>query len=479
MGLKQNVLYSAILTSANYIFQFITYPYVARVLAPDGIGLYNYVNSIVQFFMLFSAMGVINLGTRQIAKCSNRTQLDETFSKILAVNGVITVWVVAAYVSMILIVPEFYLIRKYLFVGVFQIVFNAFTLEWLFRGVENFKFITTRSVIIRALYVVAVFLFVKTEDDVFLYYAMSTLIYVFNGVINWLFSRKMVSLVSVSVKRSCKEYLKPMILLGSQALISFFYVGFNTVFLGMVSGDYQVGLLSTATKIIMIMLALFTAFSTAILPRISAITANGNKNSISEIIKTSIEIVLFFSVPLIIILFCFSEQIVLIIGGQAYMASALLLKISSFLIVIIGLNQIMLVQVLIPNDKEERVSLCCAFGAVFGVGLNIVLVGVLKMQALGSIVIWLVAETIVLIAAAFFSRHYLDLSSVLYRPLLRVLYYMPLVFILLIVNEFCLNIWWGMSIGCMITILYTHVLVFSIFKQQQYRSMVLTLLRLH
>lgn len=90
MGLKKNIVYSAVLQGANYIFQFITFPYASRVLGPDGIGLYNYATSIVQYFMLFAAMGILNLGTREIAKCTSQQQLNLTFSKLLVTNILIS-----------------------------------------------------------------------------------------------------------------------------------------------------------------------------------------------------------------------------------------------------------------------------------------------------------------------------------------------------------------------------------------------------
>ena len=49
MGLKKNILYSGFLTTSLYIFHFITYPYVSRVLGVTNVGICNYVQSIVQY----------------------------------------------------------------------------------------------------------------------------------------------------------------------------------------------------------------------------------------------------------------------------------------------------------------------------------------------------------------------------------------------------------------------------------------------
>ena len=64
MGVKKNFLYSAILTISNYIFPLLTYPYVSRVLGVTNIGICNFVDSIINYFILFSMMGVSIFGIR-------------------------------------------------------------------------------------------------------------------------------------------------------------------------------------------------------------------------------------------------------------------------------------------------------------------------------------------------------------------------------------------------------------------------------
>ena len=392
MSLKKNILYSAILQSANYIFQFVTFPYATRVLEPDGIGLYNYATSIVHYFMLFSAMGVINLGTREIAKCQNQEQRDTIFSNILFTNGIITFGVLLIYIPLIFLIPDFNKIKSYLLIGIIQIIFNAFTIEWLFRGIQNFKFITNRSILIRCIYVIAVFAFVRNKNDVMIYYLLSVFTIVANGIINWRYSRNIAHLVKIKFLDAIKNYTKPIFLLGAQALISFFYVGFNTVYLGMVSNDTEVGYFSTATKIIIIILALYTAYSTALMPKMSSIVATGDKKQEDYLITSSIELLCCFSVPLISVLMIYPDLIISIIAGDQYFKSIKILTIGAPLIIILGLNQILFIQILIPKRYDKYVAINCMYGALTGILLNFILVGHYKLNSIGSIITWITAE---------------------------------------------------------------------------------------
>ena len=65
----KNFIYSFTLTSSNLIFSFITYPYVSRVLGVNNIGTCDYVDSIINYFVLLSTLGLDSYGIRAIAKC--------------------------------------------------------------------------------------------------------------------------------------------------------------------------------------------------------------------------------------------------------------------------------------------------------------------------------------------------------------------------------------------------------------------------
>ena len=67
-SIRVNFLYSAILTVSNYFFPFITYPYVSRVLGVEKIGICNFVDGIIHYFILFSMLGIVSVGIREIAK---------------------------------------------------------------------------------------------------------------------------------------------------------------------------------------------------------------------------------------------------------------------------------------------------------------------------------------------------------------------------------------------------------------------------
>ena len=99
VSVKKNFFYSALLTGANYIFPLIVFPYVSRVLGVTNIGACNFVDSIVQYFIIFSMLGIDVVGVREIAKVKNdRTRLNQCFSSVICINALLTLIAVVVYI---------------------------------------------------------------------------------------------------------------------------------------------------------------------------------------------------------------------------------------------------------------------------------------------------------------------------------------------------------------------------------------------
>jgi len=58
MSLKKNYIYNSILQITNLLYPLITLPYVARVMGPEGIGKNTFIMSLVQFYIIFAALGI-------------------------------------------------------------------------------------------------------------------------------------------------------------------------------------------------------------------------------------------------------------------------------------------------------------------------------------------------------------------------------------------------------------------------------------
>ena len=168
----------------------------------------------------------------------------------------------------------------------------------LFRGLEDFKYITIRTFWTKVFYVVAVFIFIQDQQDYLLYFVITVSVYIVNGVINLSYSYKWISF-SWQPLRSILHFIKPMLVLGIYAILTNMYLSFNIMYLGFVSNDDQVGYYTTATKIQNIILALYTSFTLVMMPRISSMLAKKDMDGIKNAIAKSLNLLYAFAFPII------------------------------------------------------------------------------------------------------------------------------------------------------------------------------------
>ena len=398
-SLKKNIIYSSILTAANYIFPLITYPYVSRVLGVDNIGACNFVDSVINYFILFSMLGISTVGIREISQArSDRDKLNQTFSRLFTINTVSTTVVLLVLLVSMFTVPQLRENSHLMWIGVLKLISNYLLIEWLYKGLEEFKYITSRTVLVKCLYVVAVFLFIKSPADTTIYYMLLTLMITGNALINIVHSRKYVS-YSLSLQKSSPLF-KAIVILGIYAFLTSMYTTFNVVYLGFECGDTEVGYYATSTKIYRMILSVFTAVTGVMMPRLASLLSERKFETFRSLLKKSFRILFVIFIPTSLAIGIFAPQIIHLIAGAGYEGAIMPLRIISPLLLIIGLEQIIIIQGLMPMKKDKEVLINSAAGALTGIIANLILVP--QYGATGAAISWFAAECVVLTSSSIF-----------------------------------------------------------------------------
>ena len=431
-SLKKNVLYSSILTSANYIFPLITYPYVSRVLGVDNIGLCNFIDGVINYFLLFSTMGIGIIGIREIAASKNdKEKLSKTFSSLFVLNTISTSIVLVLLVGSIFIVPQLNEHKDLMYIGVLKLVFNYLLIEWFYKGLEDFKYITVRTIVVKCLYVIAVFLFIRDKNDYVIYYFILTMMIVVNAILNICHSRKLVKVDICSV--SVGPYIKSFLILGVYGLLSSMYTSFNVAYLGFTAGETEVGYYTTATKLYSVLLSLFTAFTSVMMPRMSSLLSENKVEEFKYLFNSSVQILAGMLVPLILFSEIFASEIINLISGKGYEGALVPMRIVLPLMLIIGYEQILIIQTLMPMKKDKAVFINSIVGAVVGVLANIILVS--QYKAVGSSIVWLLAEVSVLISAQYFVSKYIEIPFPVMTLIKNIIFDIPFLIIIVFLHK--------------------------------------------
>ena len=444
-SIKKNFGYNLILTIANYIFPLIIYPYVSRVLGVTNIGACNFVDSIINYFVLLSALGVASLGVREIAKCKNsREQMETVFSNLLLFNIMMTFVSISILVVCTYTVETLTPYKKFLLIGILKLLFTPFTIEWFFQGIQVFKFITTRTIVVRILYVVLLFTFVHNEADVYIYYFLTTLVVLVNGIWNFTYSKNFVTFSFTHIRPLL--YLTSILILGYYRILTSLYTTFNTFFLGVTSGDVEVGYFATATKINTLIMSVFTAFTTVMVPKVAEMLQEDKQYELRNIANNTFCLLMTAALPIICLCFFCANQIILLVAGNGYEGAVPVFRIVIGLILIIGIEQVVIQQFLMASNNNKTIFIVSTVGAVIGIIVNFVVTP--SFGSVGSAIAWFLSELSVMVTGLILLNKTMHISLP-FRAMGKDLMWMFFYILPLIAIEILLtNIWWkfGLSI---------------------------------
>lgn len=368
-NLSKNLSYNILLTVSGYIFPLLTFPYVTRVLGPESLGNANFALSLVDYAVLISTLGITTFGVKEIASSeTDKDTLSEKFSTILNVHLLFAFSVLIVYLSIVFCTESLYDNLSMYLIGTIKILFNVFLIEWLFSGLQNFKYITVRSIITKILYVIAIFIFVRCPEDYVIYFTITVLQIALNALINWRYSKRYIA-YKFTLK-GWKNYVGSIFSLGITNLLLSFYSTFIVLYLGFVCGSIYVGYYTTATKLYAIILSVLSAFNGVFIPYLNAMHANKDEEGIKRTIEKLIGLVFFISLPLVAYSYVMAEQIILFISGEDFYPAIVPFQIIISQVLLVGVSQITEMQVLLTYNKTKT---------IFYITLSTVILSVLIM----------------------------------------------------------------------------------------------------
>lgn len=451
MSIKKNFVYSSVLTVSGYLFPLLTFPYVSRVLGVTNIGICNYIDSIITYFCVFSAMGISVVGVREIARVSDSVvERSSTFINILLINAGFTFLSIVALLICIFTISDFFQYRTLLYIGVLKLLSNLFLVEWFYKGLEDFGYITKRAIIVKVLYVLSVFVFVRNQDDYIIYFFLTISHISVNALINLFHLRKKLILSKINIRIS--PYIKPYMIMGVYMILTTMYTTFNIAILGYISGPTEVGYFTTATKVFSIILALFTAFTSVMLPRMSSLLANHEEKKFLSLIDKSMSALFVFAFPTVAFFVVFGPDVIYLIGGKGYEGAIMPFRIIMPLLFIVGYEQILIIQALMPMKKDKAILTNSCIGAAIGLLFNFILIPV--WGSIGTSIAYFLCELSVLCSALFFMRLYTNYLFPYREFIYQLMSNVPVLLICVLIYKNCeVNyilrlLFAGMVVGC-------------------------------
>ena len=179
--------------------------------------------------------------------------------------------------------------------------------------------------------------------------------------------------------------------------------------LGALSNVTEVGYYENAEKIVHIPLTLITALGTVMLPRMSNIISNGNKENINKYLEKSLSFVMFMSLAMSFGLVAIGYDFAPIYFGMEFEKSGILICLLAITLPFLSFANVLRTQYLIPSEKDKDYIFSVGLGAIVNLIMNIIFIP--KFQSIGACFGTIAAEFSVMLYQIISVKNNLNLKN--------------------------------------------------------------------
>lgn len=359
-----NLGYLSLLELTTHFFPLITTPYLARVIGIKGFGALAIGSAVISYFQTFTNYGFSYSAVREIAR--NRENIDcvsHIVSRTLCTKFFLML--ISLFILFICTVFIPY-IREYAIVIIctFSIIPGTILFaDWYFQAIEDMKYITIMNIVMRFIFTLLIFIFVRDSKDYLLQPILTGIGYLIPAVITLFFIRRKfgIKLYLVSLKEILKEIKK-----GFNLFITLFlptiYSNLNILILGGYNSRHAVGVYSGGIKFTTIAFSFFQILSRATFPFFAR---NMSKHNYYVLCSITCALVMSFA------LFFLAEDIVCLFLGNDFKETIPVLKILAFTPIAMSLMNSYGFNYLLLQNGEKQMR-----NVIFGITFFAIIMGI-------------------------------------------------------------------------------------------------------
>ncbi len=404
-SVKYNFFMNFILTASSFLFPLITFPYISRVLGAAGNGKVAFAASVANYSMMTASLGIPTYGVRACAQVrDDRRLLSKTVVEIFLINFVATITVITTYIICVFSIPQFCEDKTLFMINGLSILLNMFGMNYVYQALEKYDYITVRSILFKFISIALMFLLVHRQSDYIIYGAITVLASVGSYILNFTRIHKYIDF-NFRQSIEIKKHLKPIFTLFAQSLAVSIYTNLDTVMLGFMKNDVDVGYYNAAVKVKAVLLSLVTSLGNVLLPRMSYYAKQKMKEDFMRTMLKALNFTILMSIPLAVYFAFYAKESILFLAGDGYVGSVLAMQIITVAVIPNGLTGVLGIQVLTAIEKEKYVLYSVIVGAISDFLLNLVMIP--QMGAAGAALATTIAEFMVLFVQIYYTKDFL------------------------------------------------------------------------
>ena len=455
-GEKKHIAVSAALNIIRKAFMIafplVTYAYATRVLGTEGIGAYEFSQSVVSYFALIAALGITQYAVRDGAKYLRTEAEDENgdapadgrnsyeginkrtagydmsrfASEVFSINLIMTVVSYAIMTVLVLANPLLHSYSSVIFIYSISILFTTLGVDWINSLFEDYLKLTIRYIVVSVISLGLLLIFVKTPADLNKYVAISIFATVVNGFLNFIYVQRHVR-VRFTFNLNLAKHGLPIFILFCNNIASVIYLNSDVTILRVLTDDHEVGLYGVAAKIYTMIKELMNAAIFVTIPRFSMYVneaesgksdAAGLVENIEEMNRKYISGLRALLTPLLTVLVpsclglaMLAPEVMTIVAGADFAQGAVALRILGVAMFFAVTACFLAYAIIMPYKLERYFLVATCIAAAVNIVLNFILIPLVGMPA--AAITTLLAEIMVFTMLGIIASHKVSLKSII------------------------------------------------------------------
>ena len=413
-SIKKNYYLNLIKTASALLFPLITFTYASRVLMADGIGKVNFSESIAAYFCLLAGLGIRNYGIREAAKLrDSKENLSRFAHEMLIINLISTFIAYILFFILIFNIDKFDNYIGLLLIHGLTIGLTSLGMEWLFNALEEYKFITTRTILFQIIAIILMLIFVKDKGDFKIYALLMVFATSGSFILNFIHSWHYISIKPFK-DYQFRRHFKPILMLFAMVVSINLYTSLDSTMLGFISGDKSVGLYSAGVRINKWASLLIMSFGVVVMPRMSYYLSLKNHDGFESLVKNAFRYIFNFSTLIFTLMFLLSDELIYIFSGEDFVSAGLTMRILTPILIVIPISVLINNQIFISMGKEKLILMSTFTGAFVNLICNSILIPFIAEN--GAAIGTVIAETAVMFVCIHNAKKNIDIN---FKPIAK------------------------------------------------------------
>lgn len=363
-SIAANSIYNFALKFFRLIVPILVTSYVLHTLDAGLYGIYSDAETWVTIALIF---GVYAYGIREAARIrDDKQKTRELFTSLFLINLVMNAVVLAVYGGLVLGTVEKAARSIYLILGL-KVFANFFMVEWLNEAFENYKFITIKTIAVRLLYTILVFVCIHKPEDILVYCIIVVAMDLLNNLVSFAYVNRQAPLTFRHLE--IRRHILPICNMLIISNVNLLYTRLDRVMLGQVLSTDLVPMYSIPQSITDMISTLIASIVMVAVPRLAYYSEDHPKEYL-ELLNRSYRSFMLVVFPACIGIACLSREVIRLYSGSSYDAAIPVLAVFAIRSIESSVYMVCANQILYIKNREKFLVKMLLMGGILNVIFN-------------------------------------------------------------------------------------------------------------